>query len=269
VTRQISCSRLLCLGLLGLILLGSNLLPAPARAEEPTLEPGEFDPSAWDSLLRMYAGPEGVDYASWREDGTEELDAFLAAAAEWDLGSILAKEPKAAFLVNAYNAWAVRQVLEHPALESPLEIEGFLEGNSFPLAGGERTLDDIETLLEPYSRILPETLLCLCPAMRGAAQLPSLAYTSENLIELVTLVVQDLLVTREGAVWDPETRKLELPASFDRHGEFFAAQRNGLAGTLSRYLSLSVVVSVTEGNAEITYFPPNAELNRIPMEETR
>lgn len=81
-----------------------------AYADSPDGE--EFDASAYDDLVKRHIDGDGwVDYAGLWDD-REKLDAFLKAVAEAPFHK-LDRDGKLAFLINAYNAFTLRLILDH------------------------------------------------------------------------------------------------------------------------------------------------------------
>ena len=77
------------------------------RGDGPTL-----DHTIWDGLLRQHVTEHGgVDYRSWSDDPTA-LDRYLASLAEVDLAA-LGRSERLALLINAYNAFTIRLILDH------------------------------------------------------------------------------------------------------------------------------------------------------------
>jgi len=224
---------------------------APGRSapgDAPALEQGEFNPALWDSLLGLYVKPDGVDYAAWKADGTGALDRFLDAAAGYDLGSTMAKEPRAAFLVNAYNAWAVRQILEHYPVKSVKDIGGFFDKNTHRIAGKDRTLDDIESELAAIVPHRPLFAFALAPGARGMPALAATAYRSRNFNSRIQAAALTYL-TPERLHYDQEDSTLYIPPQFRKHLDLFQALPNGLKGVLGAYMrlsSLSALLATTE-----------------------
>ena len=229
-------------------------VPAAARADDSALVPGEFDPAAWTTLVAEYARPDGVAFAAWRAAGTDDLDAFLAAAGAWDPGSTLSKEAKAAWLLNLHAAFAVRQVLGAEPGTSPEDIPGFFDEATLRVGDEDLTLYDLADRLEAQAAILPEVLFAPYTAERGGPPLPDRAYTSGNLDELVQATVQRLFDERGGASWNEETKILTVPPAAERHAEFFDAQRGGMGSVLSRYVTLAALITVSQNpeNLHIT-----------------
>jgi len=243
----------------GVLLLLGSLAP-PARA----LEPGEFDPAILDSLLTLYVRDGSVDYAAWREDGPEALDAFLADAAAYDPWSIMGKEPKAAFLTNLYNAWVIRQVLTSDPVESVQEIPGFFDANSCLVAGENRTLDDLEKMLADLVPYLPQFALLLVPGAAGAPALPSQALTSGNYQETLDRTASLYLTTERRMWYEKETRILHVPPQIGRHLDLCENTEYGIAGFAGTYLSLAEVMAMGRSTPEVVVEEMDWTLNAAP-----
>ena len=95
-------------------------------------------------MLRDHVREGGVDYAGLKAS-PEDLETYLASLAaarpeRLDLDDALA------FWSNAYNAVVLRHVLDrYPGIESVKEEAGFFDRLTFPVAGADRTLDEIES----------------------------------------------------------------------------------------------------------------------------
>ena len=243
------------LGLLGPVAASDTPVPHP-----PDLEAGEFDPAAWDTLLRTYVVAGGVDYARWKADGTAALDAFLEDAAGYDLGSVFGKEPKAGFLINVYNAWVVRQVLEHYPLETVDAVKGFFDENPVVVGGTPMTLDAIEARLAELMRQAPRTLFALAPAMSGYPRLRGWAYTSARLEEGVGEACREYF-DRTGLRFDRETRELTLNPVLEEHLHRFEAPPGGLRRFVAGFLSVGQVVALGDEEMALVFPPPDRSLD--------
>lgn len=115
---------------------------------------GEFDHSGYATLLEAHVDYEiaRVDYTGLAED-EEALDAYLDALAEADLGSLSA-DAQLALLINAYNAFTLKLILEHyPDIESIKDISKPWDTVRWTLGGAEISLNQLEHgLIRPIYR---------------------------------------------------------------------------------------------------------------------
>ncbi len=237
---------------------------APASHEALTLEKGEFDPALYDSLLGLYVKTDGVDYATWKADGPGELDRFLERAGNYDLGSTMGKEPRAAFLINAYNAWAVRQILDHYPVKSVRDIPGFFDGNTRRIAGKDMTLDDIEAELATILPHRPYFAFTLAPGARGMPALAGRAYTAHEFDQRVLHAAKTYL-TSDLLYYDQKESTLHMPPQFQKHLELFEGLPKGLNQALGSFLPLSQLSALlTDPEAKYVYDQVDWSLNQAP-----
>jgi hypothetical protein len=127
--------------------------------------------AAWDRVLERYAIDGGIDYGGLRED-RRDLEAFLLHVAR-TAPSSLPEDERLAFLVNAYNAYVVKAVLDRfPGIRSVKNVDGFFDEQTFRVGGEYRTLDDIETTARELDERVHFAVVCAstsCPDLRPEA----------------------------------------------------------------------------------------------------
>jgi hypothetical protein len=121
---------------------GAMLLVALPAAGSAAVEAERH--ASFEKLLQRYVDERGrVAYRDLAaQDGTA-LDAYLRLLAETD-PTTLDEPEQIAFWLNAYNAHAIKGVLQGYNGEGFFARKRFFALYSFPLAGATRTLDEIE-----------------------------------------------------------------------------------------------------------------------------
>lgn len=153
-----------------IIFFGLPLLAAPLWA-------ASFDHSAYDAILRKYVNDEGwVDYEMIRRNARKDLDGYLARLAEASLEGWRYEE-KLAFWINAYNAHMIENILNHPEMKKVSE-NFVLFDIPFKVAGGNYTLNDIESRIRKFDPRIHFALVC---AAVSCPKLQNFAYTADNL----------------------------------------------------------------------------------------
>lgn len=227
------------------------LVAVAAATPAAALEPGEFDPAPFDSLLRAYVRDGAVDYVAWKEGGLASLDRFLDAGADYDLTGILGKEPRAAFLINAYNAWAIRQIVAAYPVENLADIPGFFDENRRRIAGKERSLNEIAVDLDGILPHQPDFAFALST---GAADMPGLAgeaYRSDNFLRRLRNADSAYLRDVRPPVYDRERNTLDLPPPFRGLLDRYDALPRKLTGFLAEYMPLADLVAVSNDSPKI------------------
>ncbi len=141
-----------------------------------------FDHGALDSLLVRYVDDAGfVDYSGLvAEEGA--LDGYLEAIADADFEA-LGRDEKLAFLINAYNAFTLRLILDHHPVVSIRDIPSAerWDGVRWALAGRKVSLNEIEHELIRPNFAEPRIHFALVCAAVGCPPLRSEAYIGAEL----------------------------------------------------------------------------------------
>ena len=107
---------------------------------------GNFNHSVFDKLLSKLVDENGlVNYEGFKN--SSQFENYLLELGDANLKGFTENE-KLAFYINAYNAFAIKNVLNHSPFNSPMDVERFFKEYKFKVAGEMLSLDDIE-----YKRI--------------------------------------------------------------------------------------------------------------------
>lgn len=177
----------LALPLVILLLIGA-CAPASKPAEGPIGDQiqaaiesgtGTFDHTDFSALLGEGVVDGLVDYEVF-DDSRAQLDAYLDRVANANLAS-LSRDHLMALLINAYNAYTIASILDHPGIESIRDIDGVWDTRTHPLGGFDVTLDTMEhNLLRPYFKD-PRIHFAVNCASQSCAPLPPWAFDGDRL----------------------------------------------------------------------------------------
>lgn len=120
-----------------LVLLAALLLSLPARsfAAAP-------DYSLWDELLLTHVRRGYVNYDGFAQD--RRLDLFLQQLSSAEPAEIDTTEERKALFINAYNAFAIRGVLDGQSTRTARLRKRFFTGYRFTVLGEATSLERIE-----------------------------------------------------------------------------------------------------------------------------
>jgi hypothetical protein len=242
-----------------LCLIPAILAPRTSLA----LEPGEMDPARFDQLLKKYVADGRVDYSAWKAGGTEALDAYLDSLAVYDLTRVLGKEPRAALLMNAYEAWSIRQILEHYPVKSVKDIPGFFDKNTRKIAGEDRTLDGIEAALAELIPHSPEFALALCNGTLGGPRIVEEAFRSDTLARRFDAAMKAAVADKR-MYYDPKANEMHYPPQVVKYLPQYEALPNGIAGKFANALGLSNLMALTSKHPKVVEDPIDWGLNGLP-----
>jgi hypothetical protein len=201
----------------------------------------------WDIILKKHVimKEDGkvsrVDYQGIKND-TGLFVTYLASLSsvkpeEYDTWT---RDQKLAFLINAYNAFTIKLILDHYPVKSIRDIGSlFTKPWSIPfvdLLGQKRTLDDIEHGLIRAKGVFDEprihvALVCAaigCPALRNEA------YTAERLNAQLEDALHKFLSDRNRNRFNAEKNRFEISSIFKWYGQDFADKY----GSLNTFLIL-------------------------------
>jgi hypothetical protein len=197
----------------------------------------------WDLLLKKHVASGLVNYKGFKaEEGAlnSYLDS-LTAVSEADYSKFTTPQ-KLAFLINAYNAFTVRLILDHYPLKSitdigsPFSNLNLVRGTPwkkefFSLIGKTRTLDWIEheKLRKDFSE--PRIHFAIVCASISCPELSNNAYSAERVINQLQSAKLSFLKNPAKNSYDKEKNILHLSKIFDWFRDDFVKK-----GTLIEFI---------------------------------
>ena len=123
------------------------LLLPPSAKDKPVAVaiPAGVRHDAWDALLKQYVNEKGlVAYEKWKASDADRkaLNEYLAQFAP--AGTPAKGDELAASAINAYNAFAIRWILESYPTESIQALDNSFGRKAHPVGGQKVALDDLE-----------------------------------------------------------------------------------------------------------------------------
>lgn len=101
-----------------------------------------FDHSLFNKLLSKNVNSVGmVNYEAFKK--SRKFEEYLNNLKNAEINN-LSKSEKLAFYINAYNAFVIKNVIDHWGISSPMDVKGFFDKIKFSLAGDKLTLNEIE-----------------------------------------------------------------------------------------------------------------------------
>src|SRR2546425_8906539 len=171
-----------------------------------------------------------------------DLESYVKTVAEARLAR-LAPGHLEALLINAYNAYTVQSILDHPDVSSIREIPGVWTKVRHRVGRFDLTLDEIEhKILRPFFRD-PRVHFALNCASRSCAPLPPWAYDGDRIDAQLEERARSFLSDPKNV--RVEGSKLVVSKYFDWYGgDFTAAGWKGKAPTLAAYIARYAVPDV-------------------------
>ncbi len=273
----------------------------------------ELGAELWDQVLSLCVRPgqlvngqviSAFDYSQLTEQGSgghrarparAAFDAYIELLAELPAGSLdaLSQPSRKALLINAYNALAIKTIVDQFVFMGPGAMAGIRDlGDVFSsvwvhpagsLAGSSVSLDDVEKgdgttglvgLLPSYHD--PRIHASIVCASVSCPDLSTSAFTAANVEELLDARVQAWLAhTTKGLDLDVATSTIHASKIFDWYRSDFdawsdAASRSGFRGFVERYApkemtaQLRALPDASFEQHAVVYFDYDWSLNNAP-----
>ena len=165
----------------------------------------------FDALLRANVASGLVFYPGFENP---RFDAYLKKLAAAQPESWPRNE-KLAFWINAYNACAIRQVLDNARLAQPIDKADFFKEKKFSVAGRTVSLDQIENeIIRPQFNepLIHFGVVC---AARGCPPLLNTAYTADRLMDMLKNNLKSYLGSAAGMRIDRTAGTIHLSRIFE------------------------------------------------------
>lgn len=196
-----------------------------------------FDHGALDALLRAHVDPEGfVDYDGLRSD-TMALDAYIESLAKAEPES-LGRDERLALLINAYNAFTLRLILDHMPLDSIRDIPGGQrwDARRWRLSGATVSLNEIEHELIRPRFAEPRIHFALVCAAVGCPPLRREAYTGARLEAQLADQTRIVHTSPRWFTLDAARGEVGLTALYDWYRGDFEQQGGSVLAYVARHV---------------------------------
>ncbi|MGQ7273002.1 DUF547 domain-containing protein [Marinobacter sp. V034] len=234
----------------------------------------------WNGLLQAHVSyiedgiASTVDYDGFAKD-EKALDRYLGSLSAVSLQTLdgWPEEQRLAFLINAYNAFTVKLILNHyPGLESIRDIGNIFQSpwsrSFFTLLGKERSLDELEHEMirewfnEPRIHMAVNCASVGCPALAASA------YTGDSLDAQLDKAVERFLSDSTRNRYLSVTNRYEVSSIFDWYGDDWnrdSGYPGGVRAFLNEHIGLMAQAKVpdkaTLNKAEIKFLDYDWALN--------
>jgi hypothetical protein len=228
------------------VLIATSLMVGAASCGPPAAQLQEayeanpsgpsFDHSRFDAVVKKHVDADGwVDYEALAA-APGELDAYISALADAPFDE-LGRNQKLALLINAYNAFTLRLILDDYPLGSIRDIasDQRWDGRTWNLGGHQWTLNQIEheqirpKFEEPRVHFAVNCASIGCPPLRAEA------YTADRLDEQLD---EQMRYTHNHDRWlrfDAKRNVVSLTKLYDWYGGDFEQVADSVEAFAARY----------------------------------
>jgi hypothetical protein len=202
----------------------------------------DFDQACtlFDNVLKQYVKDARVDYAALKAQ-PQELNRYLdevAAVKRADFEH-WSQSQQIAFLINAYNAYTLRLIIENYPVKSIKDIGSFLNGPwdqpVVKLFGETMTLNTVEHKMLRKDYAEPRIHFALVCAAKGCPPLRNEAYVADRLNEQLDDQAKQFLATPAKNRVDAAEHTVYLSPIFKWYGGDFEKKSGSVLAALKPY----------------------------------
>lgn len=247
------------------ILAGCSIAPRTFQPADP-IAPDRVSHQAWDRIVQAHVRDGQVDYPAIQAGS--RLDGYLKELNRIDPTKLPTKQHQLAFWINAYNAFAVKGILEH---YSPMTFWGryrYFIGRDYQVGGTAINLYDLErrVLIEQFHEPLMHfAIVC---ASTSCPKLQPWAYEPDQLERQLDRVARDFINDPMRNRFDSTQKVASLSMIFKWYDEDFAGNAGSVLAYIARYVDdPNLAQDLTLSEYRIEYLKYDWSLNGIPPKE--
>lgn len=223
-----------------------------------------FDHALFDTLLHERVSEGGfVDYEGLAQD-TETLDQYIDLVGRADVDA-LGRDERLAFLINAYNAFTLRLILDYDPVESIKDIPGAQrwDAKRWTIGAGTYSLNQIEHELIRPNFAEPRVHFALVCAAIGCPPLRAEAYTGARLEEQLADQARYVHTHPRWLRLDKARGELKLTALYNWYGGDFTQKASSVTAYAAQY-SPELVHLINSGKEpRVSYLDYSWALNSV------
>ena len=258
-------SRWIGVAFLLVILAGCSIAPRTFQPAYP-IASDRVSHRAWDQIVQAHVRDGQVDYPAIQADGT--LDGYVHELNRIDPSTLSRRQDQLAFWINAYNAFAVKGIVDH---YSPMTLWGryrYFIGRDYHVGCATINLYDLErqVLIEQFHEpLIHFAIVCAstsCPKLQPWAYQPD--QLDRQLDHAARMFINDSTRNR----FDRTQKVAALSMIFQWFEQDFADAAGSVLAYIARYVDDSELAKeLVQPGYRIEYLDYDWSLNGIPPKE--
>ena len=250
---------------LAAVLTACSTAPTSFRPADPLL-PGEFSHRLLGQVFASHVRDGVVDYPSIQKD--DRLPAYLAQLDRVDPTGFATRNERLAFWINAYNAFAIKGILDHYSPVSYVGRYRYFIGRDYRVGGAAINLYDLErqVLIKQFQEpLIHFAIVC---ASTSCPKLQTWAYQPDQLERQLDRVARDFINDPTRNRFDRANKVASLSMIFKWFHDDFSRAAGSVLTYIARYVSdPELAQDLMQSDYRIEYLDYDWTLNGIPPKE--
>jgi hypothetical protein len=244
---------------------GCSHTPRTFHPADP-IAPERVSHQTWNQIVQAHVRDGQVDYPAIQANGT--LDGYVRELNRIDPTSLPRRQDRLALWINAYNAFAVKGILDH---YSPRTLWGryrYFIGREYQVGGTTINLYDLErqVLIEQFKE--PRMHFAIVCASTSCPKLQPWAYQPDQLDRQLDHVAREFVNDPTRNRFDRKHKVALLSKIFEWFEEDFANAAGSVLAYIARYVDdPNLAKELTQSNYRIEYLKYDWSLNGIDPRE--
>jgi Protein of unknown function, DUF547 len=244
---------------------GCSTVPITFTPAEP-IPAGEFSHRLLSRVLETHVSQGVVDYPAIQLD--DRLPAYLAQVDRVDPNALTTRNERLAFWINAYNAFAVKGILDHYSPASYVGRYRYFIGRDYRVGGAAINLYDLErqVLIKQFQEpLIHFAIVC---ASTSCPKLQPWAYDPNQLNIQLDRVARDFINDPTRNRFDRKKKVASLSMIFKWFEKDFTKAAGSVLSYIARYVSdPELVQDLMQSDYRIEYLDYDWSLNGTPPKE--
>jgi len=246
-------------------LAGCSTAPTSFDPAHPILTT-EFSYRVFDEMLRTHVRDGVVDYPGMQKD--DRLPTYLAQLDRVDPNEFATKNERLAFWINAYNAFAIKGILDHYSPVSYVGRYRYFIGRDYRVGGATINLYDLErqVLIKQFQEpLIHFAIVC---ASTSCPKLQTWVYDPDQLEHQLDRVARDFINDPTRNRFDRAQKVASLSMIFKWFDDDFSRAAGSVMAYITRYVNdPELVQDLMRSDYRIEYLDYDWTLNGIPPKE--
>lgn len=250
---------------LAVMLASCSITPRTFQPADP-IAPDRVSHRAWDQIVQAHVRDGQVDYPAIQASSV--LDGYLGELNRIDPATLPTRQHQLAFWINAYNACAVKGILDH---YSPMTLWGryrYFIGRDYQVGGTAINLYDLErqVLIEQFHEPLMHfAIVC---ASTSCPKLQPWAYQPDQLDHQLDQVARTFINDPTRNRFDRQQKVAALSMIFHWFEQDFVNAAGSVSTYIARYVDdPELAKELMQPGYRIEYLEYDWSLNGIPPKE--
>jgi hypothetical protein len=247
------------------ILTACSTVPTSFMPKHP-IPPGEFSHRLFGEVLASHVKDGVVDYSRIQRD--DRLSVYLAQLDRVDPNALVGRNERLAFWINAYNAFAIKGILDHYSPVTHVGRYRYFIGRDYQVGGATINLYDLErqVLIKQFQE--PMIHFAIVCASTSCPKLQPWTYEANELDRRLEYAAKEFINDPTRNRFDRREKVVFLSMIFHWFEEDFSAAAGSVLAYVARYIEDPVLArELVQPGYRIEFLEYDWSLNGIRPEE--